>query len=77
MNFYNTVAVALQVVRTPDDVEPRDFYLFHRRYQLPEQFQDQGCELLYSSLPNWVGRYNFNGWLSRTEVWRVFRCHKS
>lgn len=77
MNFYNKVAVNVRIVSSPEDFQPGEYYLFHRRYHLPESFQDQGCDVLYSSLPSWVGRFDFNDWLSRTEIWRVFRCRKA
>ncbi|TDJ36313.1 MAG: hypothetical protein E2O61_07650 [Gammaproteobacteria bacterium] len=76
MNFYNKVVVNVQIVSSPGDLQVGEYYLFHRRYQIPEPFQDQRCEVLYSSLPNWIGRFDFNGWLSRAEIWRVYRCRK-
>ncbi|MCZ6620232.1 MAG: hypothetical protein O7E57_19100 [Gammaproteobacteria bacterium] len=80
LNFYNKVAVNvrnLQEMSFPQDLPAGEYYLFHRRYHLPERFSTQGCLVLYSSLPNWIGRFDFNGWLSRTELWRLFRCRNT
>jgi len=33
-------------------------------------------EMVYSYLPAWIGKINFNNWEERTEIWRIYRFSK-
>ncbi|MCX6235785.1 MAG: hypothetical protein NT175_13870 [Bacteroidetes bacterium] len=32
--------------------------------------------LIYSALPEWMKRYDFNGWVERTKFWRVYKLER-
>lgn len=34
------------------------------------------CQLTYSAFPEWVSRFNFNGWIERTRIWNIYQCQK-
>jgi hypothetical protein len=74
MHFYARRDVEVRQLNVPQLKQQGDFLFFNRRYQLPEAMQAMDCKLLYSSLADWLGSFNVNGWLDRSEVWRLYRC---
>jgi len=36
---------------------------------------DQQHKLVYSALPEWVKKFNFNNWVERTKFWRVYEIN--
>jgi phosphatidylinositol glycan class B len=60
-------------------MEKGGILLFIHTLEMPPDAQSlkSRCQLIYSTLPAWVTKVNFNQWLSRTRSWSLYRCQES
>ncbi|MCB0416394.1 MAG: glycosyltransferase family 39 protein [Bdellovibrionales bacterium] len=54
-------------------------YLFWRADILGPEYRPEGveCELEHATVPSWLYRFDFNGWLRRTPRYNLFLCRKA
>ena len=55
----NSDGVCLFVTRKPDSISEAGYKF----------------RLIYSTLPEWVKRFNFNNWVERTKLWSVYEMN--
>ena len=43
----------------------------------PDSIRETGLKyrLVYSTLPEWIKKLNFNNWVERTKLWYVYEIH--
>jgi len=59
----------------PIGVMASDRYIFVRSGEdMINLASDQNCELLYSTYPRWLLKFNYSNWISRSRVWSLFNC---
>lgn len=56
-----------------------NYFLFSNidSINLFENYENNKCDLIYSTVPQWILSYNYNNWLSRSSNWYLVRCERS
>ncbi len=47
--------------------------IFHKKLSPPPHFEGLPLRRIHAGFPDWILRYNFNDWQSRTPMWSVYR----
>lgn len=77
MHFYDQTGVTTHLVDEQELMNLNGpFLFFQRRFHLSPVLTEHTCQPIYSSMPEWVGTLDFNNWLDRSEVWRLYTCSK-
>lgn len=65
--------VKTQKINTESSKET--LYYFSQKYQhLKELRQNPQCQVLYSTYPEWLLKFNFFGWVERSNIWSLGKC---
>ncbi|MFZ8932929.1 MAG: hypothetical protein ACO2ZP_03400 [Bacteriovoracaceae bacterium] len=71
MKFYKKEDLILKPVGSLEEVTG---VAFTTKYQQLKTLQKRGCQLIYSSYPQWLFKFNYFNWLKRSNVWALTRC---
>lgn len=83
-NFYK--APNLKNIIIPENENELDYLLAHptekfltlqKNINQPIQLKGYEQEIVYCSVPQWVFQFNYNNWLSRSNVWQVIELTKN
>jgi phosphatidylinositol glycan class B len=77
INFYKRKNLEIRQISSKDsiqDIPGRTELIVYSNYN--EQAESKGKDkLIYSSFPEWIVRFNFNNWMSRSWVWHVYELN--
>ena len=70
MPFYKRENLSL----IPETGMVKDGLYLTTKYKELDHFTGSRCERLYSTYPNWLFKFNFTNWLSRSSIWILTKC---
>jgi len=81
VNFYKHKNLEIQVVDAPENLpaaidniqNDRQTYLYNPRMIDMSILGDHSAERVYSSLPDWLLKFNFNNWQERTRIGTIYK----
>jgi len=74
VNFYKRQNLEIIEISEYDEIfqYPAEIKLFVTTNKDKKTELDQTQKVVYSALPDWVRRFNFNNWVERTRFWKVY-----
>lgn len=80
--FYRPKALIVRRFTSYEDLDlvlakkPQGFWLFHPRFRLEGVAAQMAphCEPRFRTLPPWIERLDWGGWLARTNAWTLYYC---
>ncbi len=73
--FYRRPGMVTRKIDSPASIPDRGDSLTYFVTTRPPDFRgaDGRRELVYYALPEWMKRFDYNGWIERTRFWRIYR----
>ncbi len=82
IRFYRPDNLILENFKDPKellsvlDQSKKSIFIFHTGFELPENwnFPSDRCQMVFRTLPSTAQWVNFGDWISRANVWSLYRC---
>lgn len=79
VDFYRPAGLTIEELGSDQEIRARalpEFRLMMPFFDPPERLASLGitCEPEFRTLPDWIRKLDFNGWVGRSGIWTLFEC---
>lgn len=70
---FNSDSALLQYI---EQEEPKTFWMLSENIITESKYPAYESRQLYSTIPSWIAKFDFNGWVSRSGIWILYEFQK-